>query len=152
MGFLYVLAVIAYLIYALCALPLGLLAGVAAYAGGLPVAYLLALGQVLVVRGPTLSAPTRRPKPPAGADPAVLRYFYGPALADADHTLRLAWQLRGRFWRWGKTIVAESFSNDLALVTAPVGAGAAIGMPIGFLVGAAAAAVCAVARVGRWPE
>src|ERR1700761_7611473 len=121
MWFLYALGAIAYLIYLACALPLGLLAGVVVYACGLPGAYLLVLSRVLVTRGSSLPAPPRWPERPPGADPAVLQYFYGPALADARHTVQLAWLLGGQCWRQGRTVIAGTFTADLVPFTAPAG-------------------------------
>ena len=144
MGFFGFLAVA---IYTLCVLPIAALVSAAVYSCGLPVLYLLALGQVLVRRGSSLSAPPRWPKTPAGADPAVLQYCYGPALADAEHTVQLAWQQSGKFCLRGKTAIAGSFTADVVPLTAPLGAGAAIGMPVGILVGAAAATACAVVHL-----
>jgi Double-GTPase 2 len=147
MWFVYGLAAIAYLIYVAFALPLGLLAAVAVYSCGLPGVYLFALSRVLVTRGNSLSVPPRWPKLSPGSDPAVLQYFYGPALADARHTVQLAWLLSRQFWRRGKTVIAGTFEADMVPLTAPIGIGAAIGLPVGVLVGAAVAAVCAVVHL-----
>ena len=55
--------------------PIGAIAAFAVYSLGMPVAYLIGLGRVLVRRGPSLPSPARRPKIPARADPAVLAVF-----------------------------------------------------------------------------
>ena len=47
-----------YLAYLICAVPLGVICGCAVYALGLPIAYLVSLRQVLVVRPPELTDPS----------------------------------------------------------------------------------------------
>src|SRR5450631_2485017 len=86
----FIFLAVLYLGYFVCALPVAAVAAFAIYGLGMPLAYLYGLAQVLVVRPPWLSMPARQPKLPAGADPAVLQYFYGPALVDADHAVRVA--------------------------------------------------------------
>ena len=78
-----VLAILLALLYAgylALAIPISAVAAFAAYSVGLPVAYFVGLWRVLVDRPPSLPSPKRQPKRPADADPAVLQYFYGPAL------------------------------------------------------------------------
>jgi hypothetical protein len=82
MGVLYFLLFIAaaalYLGYVACAVPIAAAVAFVAYGVGLPVAYFIGLWRVLVSRPSGLPNPKRMPKIPAGADPAVLQYFYGP--------------------------------------------------------------------------
>lgn len=139
------LAVFFIAIYALCVFPLGVLAAAVVYSCGLPIVYVVALTRVLVKRGSSLPAPSHWPETPSDADPAVLQYFYGPALADARHTVQLGWQLSGQFFRLGRTAITESMKA--AGPTAPIAAGAMIGMPVGLLVGAAVATACAVVQL-----
>ncbi len=147
MAVLYVLLFIAvallYLAYVACAVPIGAISAFAFYFLGMPVAYFISLGRVLVLRVPSQPAPARRAKMPANADPAVLQYFYGPALADADHALRTAVQDCRRLWRRGVRTVASSLGSDQAIVTGPFGIGGAIGMAVGAVFGAVATVGCA---------
>lgn len=139
------LAVFFIAVYALCVFPLGVLAAAVVYSCGLPIVYVIVLARVLVKRGSSLPAPSRWPETPPDADPAVLQYFYGPALADAGHTVQLGWLLSRQFFRWGRTAITESLKATG--LTAPIAAGAMIGMPVGILVGAVAAAACAVVHL-----
>ena len=133
-----------YLAYVTCAAALAAVCAVAAYGVGLPIAYLVSLGQVLVVRSPALTEPGWWPELPENADPAILQYFYGPALADAVHAAGVA-QAHGReLWRYGRAKVRSCFSADLLIITAPLGAGAFLGMAAGTALGATAGGLCAV--------
>jgi double-GTPase-like protein len=115
------------------------------YATGMPGAYLRGLGQVLATRPPELPAPQRRPAPPADGDPALLQYFYGPALADADHAVRVAYGNCRKLWEFGTHLVRASFDADGATwFTAPLGIGGAIGMAVGTAAGALITAVFAL--------
>src|SRR5450755_4844070 len=102
MTFLYILLVLGvallYLAYLAGALPIGAISAFAAYSAGMPVTYFTSLGHVLLARDPAQPDPTAKPKMPANADPAVLQYFYGPAVADARHALRTAYRDGRRFW------------------------------------------------------
>lgn len=147
MPFLYILlalgAALLYLAYVACAIPIGALAAFAFYSVGLPVTYFTSLGRVLLTRDPAQPGPAARPKLPADADPAVLQYFYGPAVADARHALRTAHQDARRLWERGTRRVGSAFTAEAAVLTWPLGAGAAVGMAAGTAVGAVAAAGCA---------
>ena len=141
-----VLAILLALLYAgylALAIPISAVAAFAAYSVGLPVAYFVGLWRVLVDRPPSLPSPKRQPKRPADADPAVLQYFYGPALIDADHAVRVAYASCRDLWQRGATAVVSSFDGDDRAFTGPVGVGGAIGMAAGTFVGAVAAAGCA---------
>ena len=74
----------------------------AVYGLGMPIAYLVSLGQVLVVRPPSLADPRWWPAPAEDADPAVLQYFYGPARADAEHAVRVAYANCRGLWQFGR--------------------------------------------------
>ena len=94
--------------------------------------YVTGLGKVLATRSPGLPAPRSWPKPPADGDPAVLQYFYGPAVADADHAVRVATATAGSCGnsasRWSETSFTR---DDAAWFTGPLGVGGAIGMAVG---------------------
>jgi hypothetical protein len=147
MPFLYALlvigAVLLYLAYLACAIPIGLIAGLVIYAVGMPVAYLAGLERVLVRRDPALPGQARRPKTPADADPAVLQYFYGPALADADHAMRVARRNCRSVWQRGGRGIGAAFGGDAVVLTWPWGVGGAAGMAAGTALGAVATAGCA---------
>ena len=146
----YTLVAVLYLGYLACAVPLAAIIACAAYALAMPAAYFAALWRVLVSRPPWLPGPARRPKIPADAEPAVLQYFYGPALADADHAIRVALGSGRDLWRRGAREIRSSFGRDKAIVTAftaPIGAGGAVGMAAGTAVGTVAAAGCAVVQL-----
>ncbi|MDX6344477.1 MAG: hypothetical protein QOH87_4615 [Trebonia sp.] len=139
-------ALLAYVAYLACALPIGAVLGFAACFLGMPAAYFSGLARVLVRRDPTWlsrAGPARWPKVPPGGDPAVLQYFYGPALADADHAVRAAYLDCRALWLRCARVVAVAFTADAALLTAPFGIGWAVGMGIGGVLGVAAAAGCA---------
>ena len=72
-------AVALYLAYIVCAAALAALCALAVYGAGLPIAYLVSLGEVLIVRSSSLAAPGWWPEPPENADPAVLEHFHGPS-------------------------------------------------------------------------
>ncbi len=135
-------ALLLYLAYIACAIPIGAIAAFAAYTAGLPVAYFISLGHVLLPEDPA-RPDLATPKPPAGADPAVLQYFYGPAVADARHALRTAYQDGRGLWRRGAALVRSALTGEAGLLTWPFGLGAAIGMSAGTVLGAVAAAGCA---------
>lgn len=147
MPFLYILlalgAALLYLAYIACAIPIGALTAFAVYSAGLPVTYFTSLGHVLLTRDPAHPGPAARPKRSAGGDPAVIQYFYGPAVADARHALRTAYRDSQRFWERGGRLVRSALTADGAVLTWPFGVGAAIGMATGTAFGAVAAAGCA---------
>jgi hypothetical protein len=99
---------------------------------------------VLVSRPAWLSSPRSWPKPPADADPAVLQYFYGPAMADADHAVRVAYEKCQELWKRGAKIVVSFFGTDNLMVTWPLGIGGAIGIAAGTAFGAFATVACAL--------
>jgi Double-GTPase 2 len=138
-----VVGIALYLAYVIGAVPLAAVCSFAVYGAGMPIAYLAGLGQVLVLRPPSLTEPRRWPTPAEDADPAVLQYFYGPALADAEHAVRVAYGNCRGLWRFGGGTVQRCFTADAALLTWPLGGGAALGMVAGTVLGAAATAGCA---------
>lgn len=135
-----VLGLLLYLVYLACAIPIGAISAFAACSLGMPAVYVIGLGRVLVLRAPSLPSPVRRPTIPADADPAVLQYFYGPALADADLTVRIAYREGRRLWQRGRDLVRSSFRHDRTVLTWPLGLGGAVGMAAGTVVGAVAMA------------
>src|SRR5487761_355802 len=92
-----VVAVLLYLAYLAVAVPIGAALAVAACFLGMPGCYFVGLA--------------RRPKPPPGGDPAVPQYFYGQALADADHAVRTAYQDCRGLWRFCGATVAGAFTS-----------------------------------------
>jgi hypothetical protein len=138
-----ILLALVYLAYLGCAVPIGAIVAFAAYTVGMPVAYFVGLWRVLVDRPPWLQSPKRRPKIPAGADPAVLQYFYGPALVDTEHAVRVAYDSCRDLWRRGAKTVVSSFEGEERVFTGPMGVGGAIGMTAGTVVGAVITAGCA---------
>jgi hypothetical protein len=136
-----------YLAYIACALPVAAAAAFAVYGLGMPGAYLYGLGQVLVFREALPSGPSRALKLPDDADPAVPQYFYGPAVVDADHAVRVARGNCQRLWDQGRTAVRSAFEADQALVTWPLGAGGAVGMALGTVAGTVITAGCAVVHL-----
>jgi len=139
----FVFAVI-YVMYLVTVTPLAAMVVCAAYALRIPGTYLLVLARVLVIRPAWLPDWKRPPHVPGNADPAVLQYFYGPAAADADLTVRLAYDDCRRFWSYGARKVVRSFNSAAPLFTGPLGVGGAAGMAIGTIFGAAVAAGCAL--------
>ena len=124
MWVLYILGFCLYLGYLAVCIPASAAVAFVAYAIGVPGAYVAGLGKVLATRPPELPAPRRRPKSPPGSDPAVLQYFYGPALADADHVLQVGFANCRKLWELGVDAAAESFdADDAAWFTAPLGVG-----------------------------
>src|SRR5262245_35217176 len=142
-----VLLALFYVVYLVIVVPATALAAGVTYALGVPVTYFIALGRVLVVRPPGLPAPRRQPRLPAGADPAVLQYFYGPALADAEQAIQAAYGDGRRFWNAGARRIKSSFRGNTPWITRPLGAGGAAGMAVGTALGAAAAGVCALIQL-----
>lgn len=133
-----------YLIYLIIAVPLAALAACIAYAFGIPGIYFVALARVLVIRPRWLPAPRYRPPVPQDADPAVLEYFYGPAVADAEHSIRLAYEGARGFVSSGAGAVVSSFDSGSPLLSGPLGVGGAAGMAAGTALGTVAAAGCAL--------
>lgn len=134
--------------YVIIVVPLVALAVAAAYAVALTGAYLTGMGTVLVSRPPGLPVAARWPRRDEDDEPAVLGYFHGPAVADADHTVRTAYERCRRLWNFGGDLVNESFGmGQMSLATAPIGVGGAIGLAAGSLVGMAGFAVCALVHL-----
>ena len=143
---LFVGALLLYVAYLACALPVGAAVAFAFCFLGMPAAYLRGLVRVLVRRDPAWLAragPARWPEAPADGDPAVLQYFYGPAVADANHALRSAYRDCRGLLRQCAAAVGAAFTGDGPVFTAPLGVGGAVGMVAGGVLGAAAAAACA---------
>jgi hypothetical protein len=134
-----------YLGYLAITVPLSAAISCAIYAVGIPVAYVMGLGKVLATRPSSLPEPSRWPKLPEGADPAVFQYFYGPAVADADHASRVAYGTCRELVEWGTGLIEESFDNDDAnWFSVPLGVGGAIGLAVGTAAGAVIAGVIAL--------
>ena len=136
-----------YLGYLAVAVPIAAIFAFAVYGLGMPVAYFVGLWRVLVIRPPWLSSPKRVPKIPAGADPAVLGYFYGPALTDADHAVRVGYGTCRDLWRRGAKAVVSSFGRQEVVLTGPLGVGGAVGTAAGTAVGTVVAAGCALVHL-----
>ena len=146
MWLLYVLGFCLYLGYLAVSVPASAAVAFAGYAIAVPCAYVAGLGKVLATRPPELPAPRRRPRSPPDGDPAVLQYFYGPALADADHALQVAMASCRKLWEFGVDGAAQSFDTDDGVwFTGPLGVGGAVGMALGTVVGILIAAVVALA-------
>ena len=145
--FLFIVIAALYLGYLACVIPIAAFAAFVAYGVGLPVAYFIGLWRVLVSRPSWLPNPKRLPKIPAGADPAVLQYFYGPALTDADHAVRVAYATCRELGQRGAQYVTSSFRGEGAVLSAPVGVGCAFGMAAGIVFGAVAAIGCAIVHL-----
>ena len=134
-----------YLAYLTVAVPASAAVACLVYAVGMPVVYVRGLGKVLATRPPGLPDPQNWPKPPKDGDPAVLQYFYGPAVADADHSARVAIGNCQKLWNSGLELAGDSFSgDDGAWFTAPLGVGGFIGGLAGTAVGAIITAVLAI--------
>ena len=144
---LFIVAALIYLAYFTCALPIAAISAFVIYGLGMPVAYVVGLAQVLAVRPAGLPSPGRRLKLPADADPAVPQYFYGPAVVDADHAVRVAYDNCRKLWQQGARAVLVASSTDTVLLTCPLGIGGAIGMAAGTAVGAVVTAGCAIVHL-----
>jgi len=148
MWLLYILIIGLYLGYLAITVPASAAVAFAVYTVGVPGAYVAGLGKVLATRPSGLPPPRHWPKPPADSDPAVLQYFYGPALADADHAVQVASGNCRKLWQWGADAAAESFdTGDGAWLTGPLGVGGAIGMALGTAAGIFLTAVLALVHV-----
>ena len=145
--FLFIAIAALYMGYVACVVPIAAAVAFVAYGLGLPVAYFIGLWRVLVSRPSWLPNPMRLPKVPAGADPAVLQYFYGPALTDADHAVRVAYATCRDLWRRGARAVTSSFRGEAVILSAPFGLGGALGMATGLVFGTVAAIGCATVHL-----
>jgi hypothetical protein len=149
----YLLALIvlaaAYGAYLAIAVPVTVAAAVVVYGAGMPIAYLAGLGRVLVTRPPELAAPKRSPRLAAEPDPALLQYFYGPAVTDAEHAIRVAYANCQMLWNYGVRKGRRCFIGDKAslTVTVPLGISGAVGMAIGTVIGTVATAGCALSHL-----
>ena len=143
----YFLYAFALLIYVICVVPLTAVVIFAVCAAGLPVLYFVSLWQVLITRPPGLAPARRQPATAPGDDPAVLQYFYGPALADADHVIQVTTGGGRDYWRRGADAIRMSFTGEGAFLRAPFGAGGAIGMGAGFAVGGLVTAALALIQL-----
>ncbi len=146
-GLLFIVIAVLYLGYVALAVPIAAIVAFVVYGLGMPTAYFVGLWRVLVSRPPSLSSPKRLPKIPAGADPATLEYFYGPALTDADHAMRVAYGNCHSLWQRGARAVVSSFGRQEVILTGPLGVGGALGMAAGTAVGTVAAASCALVHL-----
>ncbi len=144
---LFIVIAVLYLGYLALAVPIAAIFAFVVYGLGMPASYFVGLWRVLVIRPPWLSSPKRLPKIPAGADPATLEYFYGPALTDADHAVRVAYGNCRSLWQRGARAVVSSFGRQEVILTGPLGVGGAVGMAAGTAVGAVAAAGCALVHL-----
>ena len=149
MAFVYILlilvAAVAYLGYLACAVPCAAVVAFAVYGIGMPVGYVTGLWRVLVVRPPGLSRPKLAQK--ADADPAVVEYFYGPALTDAEQAARVAYDVGRGLWDRGAGMVRSSFGRREVLLSGPLGVGGAAGMAAGTVAGILVAACLALVHL-----
>jgi hypothetical protein len=137
-----------YLGYLAVTVPASAALACVAYAIGMPGAYMTGLGKVLAARPPELPAPRKWPKPPADGDPAVLQYFYGPALSDADQAVRVAYGNCRSLWASGLELAGDAFTGDEEVwFTGPLGVGGVIGMAVGTAAGALITAMFAFIHV-----
>jgi hypothetical protein len=145
---LFAVSAVAYMIYLVIAVPLTAALSCAGYGLGMPVAYLAGLGEVLVVRPPALPAAKRQPELPEDADPAVPQYFYGPAVADADQAVRVAYDHCRKLLDFGTQEIRRSFHAGISpFITGPLGVAGAIGMTVGAAAGIVLAAGCALVHL-----
>jgi ABC-type phosphonate transport system ATPase subunit len=144
----WLLFALVYVIYLVVVVPLAALAGAVAYAVGIPGIYFAALARVLIIRPRWLPAPRHWPRPPPDADPAVLEYFYGPAVADAEHAVQVAYAGCRGFLSSGADAVVSSFDTEAPLLSGPLGVGGAIGIVAGAAAGTVAATGCALIQLG----
>lgn len=134
-------------LYCFLIIPLTALVTACAYAAGLPIAYLTAMGTVLGTRPATLAPPARWPAREE-AEPAVPGYFHGPAAADAEHTVRTAIVLCRRLWQKGGVALRAAFEgNEVVVLTGPIGFGGAIGLVAGTAIGMIGFACCAAVHL-----
>jgi len=137
-----------YLAFLSIAIPGSAAVACVVYAVGLPAAYVAGLGTVLATRPKALPAPRRWPKPPAKGDPALLQYFYGPATADADHAVRVAYGNCQKLWKTGLDAIKASFDmDDATWFTWPLGLGGLIGLAAGTAAGALITSIFALIHV-----
>src|ERR1017187_9062440 len=137
------IALALYLGYIAASVLLAAAVAVAAYGLALPTGYLAAVGQAMALRPAGLLPPESWPQPPEGGAPAVLQYFYGPAMADARHAMTVAYQRSREWWSDGADRVRSALHSDLLPGTVPVVIGGAVGMAAGAVAGAPLVAGCA---------
>jgi Double-GTPase 2 len=139
----FVVALALYLGYIAVSALLAAALAAAAYSLALPTGYLAAIGQVLALQPAGLLPPESWPQPPEGGDPAVLQYFYGPAMADARHAMTVAHERSRGWWSDGADWVRSALHSGLLPATVPLGIGGAVGMAAGAIAGTLLAAGCA---------
>jgi len=137
----FVVAVV-YVVYVVVAAPLAAIAACAVYTARIPYTYLRALARVLVTRPARLPEWKRQPGVPENADPAVPQYFYGPAAADADLIMRVAYDDCRRFLSSGIRRFTGWFTSDAWWLAAPIALGGVFGLAAGTAFGGAIAAAC----------
>jgi Double-GTPase 2 len=143
-----VIGLFLFLLYCVFVVPLAALVTACAYAAGLPIAYLTAMGTVLGMRPDTLAPPARWPPAREKTEPAVLGYFHGPAVADAEHTVRTAIVLCRQLWQKGGLRLRAAFeSGELVVLTGPIGIGGAFGLVAGTAIGMVCFACCAAVHL-----
>ena len=135
---------VVYVLYLVVAMPLAAIAACTIYTVRVPFTYLVVLTRVLVIRPRWLPEWKRPPRGSAKADPAVLQYFYGPAVADADLTVRVAYENGERLLRSGAKRIIRLLKSDTPWLAGPLGVGGAVGMAAGTVLGVAIAAGCAL--------
>ena len=140
-------AALAYVLYLIIVVPLAAVVGCVVYGLWIPVIYFGALARVLVIRPPGLPSPEHWPRVPADADPAVLEYFYGPAVADAEHAVQVAYAGCRSFVSSGVAAVVSSFDSEQALLTGPLGVGGAAGIAVGTAFGVVVTTGCVILQL-----
>jgi hypothetical protein len=140
-------AALAYVLYLIIGVPLAAVVGCVTYGLWIPVIYFGALARVLVIRPPGLPSPDHWPRVPADADPAVLEYFYGPAVADAEHAVQVTYADSRSFVNVGFAAVVRSFDSEQAFLTGPLGVGGAVGIAVGTAFGAVVTTACVVLQL-----
>jgi hypothetical protein len=122
-----------YVVYLGITLPLGFAAGAFGFVAYVPGTYVQAIFQVLGLRSPDLPPAKEWPKRPEGGDPAILGYFYGPALTDLRQVARVGLLQCQKGWRWASGLLADSIEGGP--FSAPLGIGGIIGVVAGSAVG-----------------
>lgn len=155
----YIRAVI-YLVYAVLAALVGVVIGMLVCIGQPGVEYVVAGVQVHRTHPVGLPVRLRAFTAPAGGDPAKPIYFCGPARSDLRYVRQVAHgRWRRAVERWQERIfkLIEPL-GDRVILTAPVGAGLAVGLIVALPLGALPAAVVLlaheivvdIAAVGMW--
>ena len=129
-----------YVIYLAVAIPVTVIISCVAYLIRIPCSYLTALARVLIFRPAWLLDPKCGPQAPPGSDPAVLQYFYGPAMADAARAAWIAFDDCRRHWRSGINSALRPSRTSRSPVNGPLSIASATGMTAGTFFGGLAAA------------